>query len=277
VRGEDLMDVGLLLEYGWVLIILIGLEGILAADNALVIATMVKHLPPEQRKKALFYGLAGAFVFRFASLFIISYLVHIWQVQAIGALYLFGIAIYHLLKKFVLKSHLKNKEKEKKGSGFWMTVIKVELADIAFAVDAILAAVALAITLPGTNLPTIGGLDGGHFAIVLAGGIIGLVIMRFAAGYFVILLDRKPGLETAAFLVVAWVGVKLGVYALSHPELAIISEDFGKGTTWKMIFWSVLLLIGVGGWFLSKDKPSNDMKDKEENEEILKETNILKK
>lgn len=50
------MDAALLLEYGWVLLVLIGLEGILAADNALVMAVMVKHLPEEQRKKALFYG-----------------------------------------------------------------------------------------------------------------------------------------------------------------------------------------------------------------------------
>ncbi len=59
------MDAALLLEYGWVLLVLIGLEGILAADNALVMAVMVKHLPEEKRKKALFYGLAGAFVLRF--------------------------------------------------------------------------------------------------------------------------------------------------------------------------------------------------------------------
>ncbi|KMK75152.1 hypothetical protein AB990_17055 [Alkalihalobacillus pseudalcaliphilus] len=61
------------------MLILVALEGILAADHALVITTIVKHLPDKQRKKALFYGLAGAFVFRFASLFLISYLVHIWQ------------------------------------------------------------------------------------------------------------------------------------------------------------------------------------------------------
>ena len=79
------MDAQLLFEYGWVLIVLVGLEGILAADNALVLAIMVRHLPEEQRKKALFYGLVGAFVLRFASLFVISFLVDVWQVQAIGA------------------------------------------------------------------------------------------------------------------------------------------------------------------------------------------------
>ncbi|RKJ33352.1 hypothetical protein D7X33_39170, partial [Butyricicoccus sp. 1XD8-22] len=54
------MDITILLEYGWTLLILIGLEGILAADNAVVIAVMVKHLPREKQKKALFYGLVGA-------------------------------------------------------------------------------------------------------------------------------------------------------------------------------------------------------------------------
>ncbi|WP_406946040.1 TerC family protein [Halobacillus sp. SY10] len=249
------MDFGLVMEYSWVLLILIGLEGILAADNALVIATMVKHLPEEKRKKALFYGLAGAFLFRFGSLFLISYLVTIWQVQAIGALYLIGIAVYHLLKKHVLKPKIKQaKTMERKGSGFWATVIKVELADIAFAVDSILAAVALAVTLPLTSLPQVGGLDGGHFAVILAGGIIGLVIMRFAASYFVGLLDRRPGLETAAYMIVGWVGVKLAVYTMAHPEIAFLSEGFAKSAPWKITFWSILLLIAVGGWFLSKEK-----------------------
>lgn len=50
------MDAALLLEYGWVLLILVGLEGILAADNALVMAVMVKHLPEKERKKRSFMG-----------------------------------------------------------------------------------------------------------------------------------------------------------------------------------------------------------------------------
>jgi len=258
------MDFSLLVEYGWVLLILIGLEGILAADNALVIATMVKHLPEKQRKKALFYGLGGAFVFRFASLFVISYLVQIWQVQAIGALYLIGIAAYHLLKKHVLKPKLKKLHSTSKSSGFWMTVVKVELADIAFAVDSILAAVALAVMLPATSLPQIGGLDGGHFAVILAGGIIGLIIMRFAARYFVILLDKRPGLETAAYLIVGWVGVKLAVYTLDHPEVALLADGFAKSLTWKLIFWSILLTIGAGGWFLSKEKTQHSVKTETE-------------
>lgn len=253
------MDYGLLAQYGWVLLVLIALEGVLAADNALVMAIMVKHLPEDQRKKALFYGLAGAFVFRFSSLFIISYLVNIWQLQAIGALYLLFISINHILKRYMLKKENHHEPKKENKAGFWTTVLKVELADIAFAVDSILAAVALAITLPTTPLPQIGGMDGGQFLVVLTGGFIGLIIMRYAATYFVKLLHKRPGLETAAFLIVGWVGVKLAIHALAHPELAIISEEFPESTAWKWTFWIVLILIAVGGWFFSKEKENNDM------------------
>lgn len=253
---EDLlMDLTLLLEYGWVLIVLVALEGLLAADNALVLAIMVKHLPEEERKKALFYGLAGAFVFRFVSLFVISFLVNVWQVQAIGAIYLLFMAINHIVRKvFIKKEEEKVEKKTIKKSGFWATVFKVELADIAFAVDSILAAVALAVVLPDTPLPNIGGLDGGKFLVIFAGGIIGLIIMRFAANMFVKLLERKPGLEIAAFTIVGWVGVKLAVYTLSHPSLAILSEEFAHSTGWKVTFYLVLVGIAAVGWFFSKDK-----------------------
>ena len=109
--------------------------------------------------------------------------------------------------------------KPKKQSGFWMTVLKVELADIAFAIDSMLAAVALAVTLPATGWFQIGGIDGAQFAVMFLGGIIGLVIMRFAANAFVKLLHKRPSLETAAFIIVGWVGVKLAVHTLAHPNV----------------------------------------------------------
>ncbi|MFC0469799.1 TerC family protein [Halalkalibacter kiskunsagensis] len=257
------MELSIILEYSWVLLLLILLEGLLAADNALVLAIMVKHLPEEERKKALFYGLAGAFVFRFASLFAISFLIDVWQVQAIGALYLLFIACNHIFRKLIIKKAEENsegteendKKKKKKKSGFWGTVFKVELADIAFAVDSILAAVALAVVLPDSGLPAIGGIDGGKFLVIFAGGFIGLVIMRFAANLFVRLLHARPGLEIAAFMIVGWVGVKLAVYTLSHPALHVLPHDFAHSTAWKMTFYVVLILIALGGWFLSKEKP----------------------
>jgi YkoY family integral membrane protein len=257
------MDISLILEYGWVILVLVALEGLLSADNALVLAIMVKHLPEEERKKALFYGLMGAFVFRFASLFLISFLVNVWQMQALGALYLLFISINHLFKAYVKKDKDVTEEEEaesnKKKSGFWMTVFKVELADIAFAVDSILAAVALAAMVTPLNIGTIGGLDSGQFMVILAGGVIGLIIMRFAATYFVKLLQERPGLETAAFVIVGWVGVKLAVATLAHEKVAILPADFSHSLAWKLTFYGVLVGIAILGWVLSPNKKAEEV------------------
>jgi YkoY family integral membrane protein len=253
----------ILLEYAWVLLVLVGLEGLLAADNAVVMAVMVKHLPKEQQKKALFYGLAGAFIFRFAALFMITLLVNIWQIQAIGAAYLLFISAKHIYDQRKSKTgHAIDVEpEEKKGSGFWMTVLKIELADIAFAIDSMLAAVALAVTLPHLNvfgMDAIGGINSGQFFVMLAGGLIGVIIMRFAAHKFVKLLENYPQLETAAFLIVGWVGVKLLVMTLSHEKLGILPHDFPHSTPWTIFFWLVLIGIVVVGALLGVKKKKQE-------------------
>ncbi|WNS73943.1 TerC family protein [Bacillus sp. DTU_2020_1000418_1_SI_GHA_SEK_038] len=241
------MELSLLLEYGWVLLILILLEGLLSADNALVLAIMAKHLPEEQQKKAINIGLLLAFIFRIGAIFIISFLFHVWQVQAIGAAYLIFIALKHLLGR-------NSEDKNKKGKSYRMTVAQIALADIAFAVDSILAAVALVIDLPDTPMREIGGMDGAKFIVIILGAIAGLIVIRYAAGLFVHLLTKRPSLEKAAMLLVGWVGVKLLMHTLAHPSVHIISHDFVEGVVWKSIFWSVMLLIALGGWFLSKEK-----------------------
>lgn len=246
------MDTAVLLEYAWVLIVLIGLEGLLAADNAVVLAVMVRHLDPVRRKKALFYGLLGAFVFRVIAILLLVWLVQWWWVQGLGALYLFYVSISHLIairkNKDKTADDLIEEQKDKKQSGFWMTVFKVELADIAFAVDSILAAAAIALALPAVGGDFF-GVNAGQYTVMLIGGLVGVIIMRFFANYFVELLAKRPSLEIAAFVIVGWVGVKLAVLTLAHEAVGIIPADFPHSTTWKIIFWSVMIIIVLVGWF----------------------------
>lgn len=148
-----------------------------------------------------------------------------------------------------------------------MTVLKVELADLAFAVDSILAAVALAVALPPTGWGEVGSLDTGQFAVVLAGGMIGIIIMRFAANIFVDLLHTRPALEVAAFVIVGWVGVKLVVSTLSHDSLGVLPHDFAHSTAWKLIFYGVLVAIAVIGWIVSgKNKVEHKKEDSAQTE-----------
>ncbi len=106
------------LEYAWTLLVLIGLEGILSADNALVIAVIAKHLPDQQKKRAINYGILGAFIFRFISIFLISFMANVWQVQAIGAAYLIYIGGKHVFTRFFQsKAKQKDDRAHKAGAG----------------------------------------------------------------------------------------------------------------------------------------------------------------
>lgn len=192
----------------WGLILsLIVIEGLLSADNALVLAVLVKHLPEKQRKKALLYGMIGAYVFRFIFIGIGVYLVKFWFIKLLGALYLAWICISYFMKK-----QEEDEAKEfNKGSflvrmfgTFWATVIMVELMDIAFSVDSILAAFAIS----------------EEVWVLLIGGMLGILMMRTIAGVFVTLIDKIPELETTAFVLIGIIALKmlLGVvgYEVSH-------------------------------------------------------------
>ena len=252
------MDLSLLFEYGVVLLVLIVLEGLLAADNAMVMAVMVRELPHEKQKKALFYGLIGAFFLRFAALFAISFLANVWQVQAVGAVYLVFLAAHYIVQKYVLKKAEAHEKEKKSSPNFWLTVVKVEFSDLAFAIDSILAGVALAITLPSTGFGSIGGMDVGPFVVVFLGGFIGVVIMRFAANGFIKLLAARPSLETGAFLIVGWVGVKLAVITLCHEKVGVLPTEFAHSTLWNVIFWTVMIAIAALSWIFSGKAQNKD-------------------
>ncbi|MFC4778295.1 TerC family protein [Paenibacillus sp. GCM10023252] len=245
------------LQYAWTLLILIGLEGLLSADNALVLAVIAKHLPDDQKKKAINYGIVMAFAFRFVALFGISFIATVWQLQAIGAAYLLYLGLKHIIKAVMSRrkgAPAHAEAKESSGSGYWTTVGKIALADLAFAIDSILAAVALALGLPDSPLGDFGGMDGGQFIVVVVGGIAGLILIKFAATWFVKLLAQRPALETTAYVIVAWVGVKLAVITLAHKDIAVLDYHFPHSTGWKLFFYGILVAIAVIGWFAPSNK-----------------------
>lgn len=179
---------------------LVVLEGLLSADNALVLAVMVKHLPEEKRKKALFYGLIGAYVFRFIAIGIGMYLIKLWWVKLLGALYLAWLSV----KYFIDKRKGAGEEEEAHGMNqnsilirmfgvFWGTVAMVELMDIAFSVDSVLAAFGVS----------------NEVWILLLGGMLGILMMRGIAGVFLKLLERIPELETTAYILILIIAAKM--------------------------------------------------------------------
>ena len=227
-------------EFWAILGTLVLLEGLLSADNALVLAVMVRHLKGDLQRKALAYGIGGAVVLRILGVLLASFVLKYWWLRAFGALYLAYLAISHFTKK---EDH--HAEGGGKKMGFWMTVVMLNLTDLAFSVDSILAGVAL---IP-RGMPSNQGLT-----IVIIGGIIGLILMRIAATVFLKLLNKYPAFDTVAYALVGWIAVKLGVETLEAAH-----EVYSWVPTWHMppaLFWGVMAAIAIIGSFLATRKPA---------------------
>jgi YkoY family integral membrane protein len=187
ITGPDLVTISLL----------VALEGLLSADNALVMAIMVLGLPRTEHKQALRYGLLGGFGFRFLATLLAVYLIQLSLVKLLGGLYLLYLTYSH----FFGQEEGVDRRQPPRARGmlgltpFWATVVRVELINLAFSIDSILVAVAMSPKL----------------WVVVTGGILGIVAMRLVVGQLLTLVQRYPALVDGAFIIIAWVGFKLGV------------------------------------------------------------------
>ena len=212
------------------ILLLVLLEGVLSADNAMVLAIRVLSLPKDQQTKALRYGMASAFTFRAAATAAAAYLIALGWVKLVGGLYLLYLPVQHFRQHVggdgQARLSVKPAERWLGLSPFWATVVKVELTDIVFAIDSILVAVAVSDKL----------------WVVITGGILGIVMMRMVIGHLLGLIRRYPVLVDGAFVIIAWVGIKLLL-------------EYGHGLGWihfEIPKWLSLGLIVVifGGSYL---------------------------
>ena len=184
-EAADLVTVGLL----------VALEGILSADNAMVLAVLVLALPKKDQRKALRYGILGAFAFRVIAILFAVWLKDIQFVMLVGAAYLLWLPYNHFTghEDSAARRRPRPATSWMGMSPFWSTVVKVELTDIVFAIDSILVAVALS----------------DKTWVIITGGVLGVIAMRLVIGQLLALVNRYPTLVDGAFIIIAWVGIKL--------------------------------------------------------------------
>jgi tellurite resistance protein TerC len=220
--------VGALMNEIWPVVIivlqLIFLEGILSIDNAAVIGALVSPLPDEQRVvwpkalegigewlhpllgnqriAALRVGLLGAYVGRGMMLFLTSFLIHNAWIKLVGAAYLVHLGIDNL--KEMPGGEGDQGLQPIKVQSFWPTVLTVELMDLIFSIDNVVAAVALS----------------DKIWVVMLGVGIGIVTMRFAAGIFSYAVTREPILKQAAYILVLNIGLEIVLAEIWHIEIS---------------------------------------------------------
>ena len=194
-----------------VILSLIMIEGLLSVDNAMAIAAMASVLPKDKQKMALRYGIIGAYAFRGLCLLLVAWIASNPWLKIFGAIYL----IYLMCK------HLVNGEEENHDNGgahavkksLLATIISIEVMDLSLSLDNVVAEVALDKRL----------------WVVCTGVFIGILALRFVAGYCIKLIEKFPILQKTAFLLVGFVGViLLTEISLEYAHIHFHISSFDK-------------------------------------------------
>jgi len=214
---------------------LIFLEGILSIDNAAVLGVLVSPLPDNegipwpawlknigkriepllghQRIAALRVGLLGAYLGRGTMLFLASLLINNSWIRLVGAAYLIRLA-FDELGDLTPDEQTEEERQKALHPSFWGIVFTVEIMDLIFSIDNVIAAVSLS----------------NQLWVVLLGVGIGILTMRFAAGIFSYVVFREPVLKQAAYILILNIGVQLimeGLWGVEIPDLTRFAISAG--------------------------------------------------
>ena len=185
--------------------VLVALELVLSADNAIALAAVArKQCDPMKEKKALDLGIAIAFFLRIALILLAQWVLAFKPLQFLAGAYLLWLFLSHIWFNSASAGDSSRVSGSPSSVSFARTILALALTDLAFSVDSVAAAVAISDQL----------------ILVITGAFIGVVALRFTSGLFIRWLDLYTRLETAGYLAVALIGVKLIVtliFSGLHP------------------------------------------------------------
>lgn len=205
------------------LLVLIILEAVLSADNAIALAAIAQGLPDRKsQNQALNFGLVIAYVLRMSLIVTATWVVKFWQFELLGAAYLLWLVLNYFFSPEDEAQHHHSLQFK----GVWQAIPMIAVTDLAFSLDSVTTAIAVADDL----------------WLILIGGTIGMITLRFLAGLFIRWLEIYTHLEDAGFLTVGLVGLRL-LMRVVNPE-------------WVPPEWVMLSLIaGLFAWGFSKRNP----------------------
>ncbi len=190
------------------LLLLIFLEAVLSADNAIALAAIARGLEEKEKEtQALNIGLVVAYILRITLLLTATWVQQYWQFELIGAAYLLWLVFQH----FSSQEEEDNQHHGPQFSSLWQVIPVIAFTDLAFSLDSVTTAIAVS----------------QETWLVITGTTIGVVMLRFMAGLFIRWLDEYVYLEDAGYITVALVGLRLLIKVINDafvpPEWLMIS------------------------------------------------------
>ncbi len=191
-----------------VLLVLVVLEAVLSADNAIALASIAKGLEDrEMQRQALNFGLLVAYVLRLLLIVSAAWVSQFWQFELAGAIYLLWLVGSYFFSRQSGDDEVSGRQFD----NFWQAIPIIAFTDLAFSLDSVTTAIAVS----------------SKTWLILMGGTIGMVALRFLAGLFIRWLQEFRHLEDAGYVTVGFVGLRLLVrtidVSLVPPQWVTIS------------------------------------------------------
>jgi len=178
-------------ETAILLIVLVALEAVLSADNAIALAAIAQGLEGHKlQRQALNFGLVAAYILRMTLIFTATWVIQFWQFELLGALYLLWLVFSYFTSDEEDNSHHHHGPRF---NSFWQAIPMIALTDLAFSLDSVTTAIAIS----------------EKTWLIILGGTIGVLTLRFLAGLFIRWLDEYVHLEDAGYITVGFVGLRL--------------------------------------------------------------------
>ena len=193
-------SLNLQLQIPFLLLILIGLEAVLSADNAVALAAIARGIQGNDRQlTTLNLGMFLAYILRIILILSATWMLRFWQFELLGAAYLLWLAFNYFTSE---------QEEESSDRGFsfvsiWQAIPTIAVTDLAFSLDSVTTAISVSDST----------------WLIIAGGTIGVITLRFLAGLFLRWIDEYTYLKDAGFITVGFVGVQL-LFKVVYPDLA---------------------------------------------------------
>ena len=234
----DYLNFHFSVEASIVLLILVILEAVLSADNAIALAAIAQGLEDKKlERQALNIGLIFAYVLRITLLLTATWVQKFWQFELLGAAYLLWLVFQH----FSSQEDENNHHHGPRFKSLWQAIPVIAFTDLAFSLDSVTTAIAVS----------------QEIWLVITGTTIGIVTLRFMAGLFIRWLDEYTNLEDAGYITVAFVGLRL--------LLKVINDDLVPPE------WLVVTAIGIIlAWGFSKRNVVELAPEEKEKAEVSK-------
>tara|TARA_B110000971_G_scaffold148634_1_gene151973 strand:- start:2214 stop:2837 length:624 start_codon:yes stop_codon:yes gene_type:complete len=203
------------LEQPIILLQIIFIDIVMAADNAIIIGLIAANYSPENRKKIIAFGVAAAFIFRVVFALSATFLLTISWMKLFGGILLIWVINNLRQDLFVSKKVRSPRLKSKESSTFGRGVYQVLIADITLSLD---------------NVLGVAGAAKQHYSLLVFGLLLSVILIGTLASYFANYIKEHKWLGWVGIGIILIVAIQLIIGGLAQLEIITINENF------KMLF-----------------------------------------